>query len=54
MEGKCCLLQFILCGSGSIAADVCITPVRLLKLLSVFLEDESLGSKNLARHVVRR
>ncbi len=37
-----------------IAADVCIIPVRLLKRLSVFLEDESRGCKNLACHVVRR
>lgn len=49
MEGKCCLLQFILRGFGSVAADVCITPARLLKRLSVFLEDESLCSKNLTK-----
>lgn len=45
MEGKFCLLQFILCGFGSTAIDY----ITLLQLLSqLFLEGESLSNKNLA------
>lgn len=51
MEGKCCWVQFSICGFGAVTADFGIPPVWVLFPLSVFLDDDSLNSGIPALHM---